>query len=80
VLTIPNSSRKRRPAGQTGTPTLDMRHCRDNPLDALLRRLAERSPAERVRSWAAGLLVRGEVATSGAGTAVNPQREVRRNG
>jgi hypothetical protein len=49
-----------------------------NPLDALLQRLAERSPSERVRGWAAGLLARGEVATSGADTAVNPQREARR--
>jgi hypothetical protein len=42
---------------------------RSNPLDTLLRQLADRAPSVRVRAWASRLLERGEAATGGTDAA-----------
>ena len=34
-----------------------------NPLDAMLRQIAEEAPSDRARAWARRLLTRGEAAT-----------------
>jgi hypothetical protein len=68
---MPSEVLPRRPDGErVQTPN---RHA--NPLDAVLRHLAERASSARARAWASDLLVRGE---PGAGGAATPSAEARR--